>query len=155
MSSHDRLAATFEYFLTRCIGLSESDEVDRLLDLELSMSQTKSIFTLALAADPMPITALAERLRLSVATAGRTVDQLVKAGLAVRHEDPADRRVKLVSLTAAGREIADQHFEAHRSTFVELFGRLSVAEADRLNDALQPLIAAVDTTIEREIPAHD
>lgn len=153
MTSHDDLAASFEDFLTRCVGMSEVSEVDRLLELELSMSQTKSIFVLSMADEPMAITALGERLGLSVATAGRTVDQLVKGGFAHRTEDPADRRVKLVSITAAGREIAEQHFEAHRATFIELFSRLSAEEADRLNDALQPLIAAVDRTIEQETPA--
>ncbi len=153
MTSQDRLIATFEDFLGRCVGMTEINEVDRLLDLELSMSQTKSVFVLAQAEEPMPITALASRLGLSAATAGRTVDQLVRAELAERHEDPADRRVKLVSITPAGREIAEQHFEAHRATFRDLFSRLSDGEADRLTDALQPLLAAVDQTSEQEIPA--
>ena len=153
MTSYERLAATFEDFLTRCVGMTESDEVDRLLDLDLTMSQTKSVFVLGLAQEPMPITALASKLGLSAATAGRTVDQLVKSGLAERTEDPADRRVKLVSITPAGREIAEQHFDAHKATFIELFSKLSVDEADRLNDALQPLIAAVDRIIEQETPA--
>lgn len=153
MTSQDRLAATFEDFLGRCVGMTEINEVDRLLELELSMSQTKSIFVLSQADEPMPITALAVRLGLSAATAGRTVDQLVRADLVERHEDPADRRVKLVTITPAGREIAEQHFEAHRATMRGLFTRLSDAEADRLSDALQPLIAAVDQTTHQEIPA--
>ena len=139
--------------MTRCVGISQSEEVDRLVELELSMSQTKAVFVLSLAKEPLPITALATRLGMSVATAGRTVDQLVKAGLVDRLDDPADRRVKLASITTAGREIAEQHFEAHQATFNALFAKLSAVEADRLNDALQPLIAAVDQTIEQEIPA--
>lgn len=117
------------------------------------MSQAKAIFILSAVGEPMAITALGSRLGLSVATAGRTVDQLVKSGFALRTEDPADRRVKLVSITAAGREIAEQHFDAHKATFDELFSKLSDDEADRLNDALQPLIAAVDRLIEQETPA--
>ena len=139
--------------MTRCVGISQSEEVDRLVELELSMSQTKAVFVLSLAKEPLPITALATRLGMSVATAGRTVDQLVKAGLVDRLDDPADRRVKLASITTAGREIVEQHFEAHQATFNALFAKLSAVEADRLNDALQPLIAAVDQTIEQEIPA--
>lgn len=154
MTSHDRLFETFEAFLSGCVGMTEADEVDRLLELELSMSQTKSIFVLSHAEDPMPITALAARLGMSAPTAGRTVDQLVKAGLAERHEDPADRRVKLVSVTTSGREIAERHFEAHRTTFREIFARLSDDEAANLADALQPLLAVVPrSTTEQEIPA--
>ena len=154
MASHDRLFETFEAFLTGCVGMTEADEVDRLLELELSMSQTKSIFVLSHAQDAMPITALAAKLGMSAPTAGRTVDQLVKAGLAERHEDPADRRVKLVSATKAGREIAERHFEAHRATFREIFSRLSADEADRLADALRPLLATIQTTpLEQETPA--
>ena len=153
MTSHARLNASFEDFFTRCLGLSQSDEVDRLLELELSMSQTKVIFLLTQAKDAMPITALAERIGLSVATAGRTVDQLVKAELVERDEDPSDRRVKLVTITKAGREIAEQHFQAHQATLDKLFARLSADDADRLADALQPLIAALDQTIEQETPA--
>lgn len=154
MTSHDRLFDTFEEFLSGCVGMTEADEVDRLLELELSMSQTKSIFVLSNAGEAMPITALASRLGMSAPTAGRTVDQLVKAGLAERHEDPADRRVKLVSVTKSGREIAERHFEAHRATFREIFSRLSDAEAANLADALRPLLAAVPRpTTEQEIPA--
>lgn len=153
MTAQDDLALTFEDFFRRCMGVTEDNEVDRLLDLELSMSQVKSIFVLNQSAEPITITALAERLRLSIATAGRTVDQLVRDGLASRTEDPADRRVKLVEITSAGREIAEQHYESHRRNLRVVCARLGDDEAKSLTAAFQPLIAAVDHPQHQETPA--
>lgn len=141
--SQDRLFAALEDFFVRCVGLSESESVDVLVELDLSISQAKTLFVLAHAPEPLPINALAERIRLSVAAAGRNVDSLVRAGLLARTESPVDRRVKLVSLTAAGREVTDQHVDAKRGAMRALVESLEPADADRLTDALQPLLDSV------------
>jgi MarR family transcriptional regulator for hemolysin len=41
---------------------------------------------------------------LEPASLVRVIDQLVAAGLVVRHEDPHDRRAKVLSLTALGQQ---------------------------------------------------
>ena len=99
----------------RCLNMGEAQGVDRLVELRLSISQAKTVFVLAHAGHPMPINEIAEHIRLSVAAAGRNIDKLVRLGLVERREDESDRRVKLVSITKAGLDAADQQFEAKRS----------------------------------------
>ena len=62
-------------------------------------------------------------------------------GLVERREDENDRRVKLVTITKAGHDVADQHLEARRTALRAMVSRLSADEADRLHDALQPILA--------------
>ena len=62
-------------------------------------------------------------------------------GLVERREDENDRRVKLVTITKAGQDVADQHLEARRTALRAMVSRLSADEADRLHDALQPILA--------------
>jgi DNA-binding MarR family transcriptional regulator len=58
---------------------------------------------LAVARVPLRMRELADRLLISRAALTRLVDRLVHAGLAERWHDEEDRRVVLVTLTAAGR----------------------------------------------------
>ena len=90
-------------FLTRLMNISESDGLDALNESDLSFSQARALFLLTKTADPMPIHSIAQALGLSMAAAGRNVDQLVGLHLVERRESSSDRRVKLVSLTPGGR----------------------------------------------------
>ena len=49
--------------------------------------------------------ALAEAVGIEGPSLVRLLDQLEKAGLVVRKEDPTDRRAKVLSLTPAGRSV--------------------------------------------------
>jgi DNA-binding MarR family transcriptional regulator len=133
------------------MAAGDSESVDHFVELELSLSQVKAIFVLAQAAEPLPIHALAERMRLSVAATGRTVDLLVTAGLAERRENPADRRVKLVTITQAGLDATEAHIEAKKKAMRAQIDRLDAAEADRLHDALIPLLRC--SPLEQELSA--
>src|SRR3954470_24374347 len=54
------------------------------------------------------VTDLAEVFGASLPAMSRAVDGLVKKELATRVEDPTDRRVRLVRITAAGNELVDK-----------------------------------------------
>lgn len=141
MTTNPELEEALQQFLMRCMSSAEAQGIDRLVELELSISQAKTVFVLAQASGPLPIHAIAEHIRLSVAATGRNIDQLVKMGLVERKEDENDRRVKLVTITKAGHEVADQHLEARRTALRAMVSRLSSDEASRLHDALQPILA--------------
>ena len=130
-----------EDFLVRLFNASESESMDTLVDMDLTFSQARTIFMLAQACEPIPIHEVASRLRLSFAAAGRNVDQLVKLDLVERRENPADRRVKLVSLSEAGEKIARQHFDAKRHELKRFVERLPPEHCQRLTDALAPILA--------------
>lgn len=114
--------------------------MDALVALDLSFSQVRILFVLSWH-DDLPINELAERLRLSVATAGRNVDQLVSQGLVTRREDESDRRIKRVSLSDAGRTVATTHLECRRDQLRQFAARVPELDRQRLIDALNPILA--------------
>lgn len=82
---------------------------------------------------------VAESLGIESASVVRSIEQLVEAGLAQRHADPADGRAKTLDLTAAGEEAWEQIETALDALRAQLFA--GVADADiaaglRVFDAL-------------------
>lgn len=65
------------------------------------------------------------------------VRKLEERGLVTRRRDPEDRRSKLVTLTAAGRELRRQAEAAVHATQEEILGPLSGEERDILCRLLQ------------------
>jgi DNA-binding MarR family transcriptional regulator len=84
---------------------------------------------------------LSRRLLVTGGNVTGIVDQLERAGLLVRAEDPADRRAYLVKLTKEGRRQFAQMAAAHESWIVKLFSGLSVREQRALNESLSSLRA--------------
>lgn len=127
-------------FVTRLMNISESDGLDALIQSELSFSQARTLFLLTKTAEPMPIHAIAEGLGLSVAAAGRNVDQLVHLEMVERRESATDRRVKLVSLTPRGAKLAAQHIEAKRDSLKAFTQALPPEQCDQLHRALSDVL---------------
>ena len=76
----------------------------------LSMTQCKALLELGglgEEAEPRQVSELAERFGVSVPSMSRAVDALVKGKLATRVEDPDDRRVRRVAITAKGKKLVD------------------------------------------------
>ncbi|HEX3950267.1 MAG TPA: MarR family transcriptional regulator [Steroidobacteraceae bacterium] len=69
------------------------------------------------------------------------VDQLERAGLIVRTEDPGDRRVYLVKLTKEGRRQFAYMAAEHESWIVRLFAGIPKREQRTLNGSLSRLRA--------------
>lgn len=67
---------------------------------------------------------LARQLDVSLGTVTGLVDRLVRLGLADRHEDPFDRRVRRIQLTASGRELVDRLDTAGPAQYQEIMERL-------------------------------
>ncbi len=128
-------------FLTRLMNLSESDGLDALIESDLSFSQARTLFLLAKTPEPLPINAVADALGLSVAAAGRNVDQLLQLDLVERRESATDRRVKLVSLTPVGERLAAQHIEAKRDSVKAFTDALPPEQRDQLHRALTDILA--------------
>jgi DNA-binding MarR family transcriptional regulator len=107
----------------------------------LSFIQVKAVLELATRGDEQDLNVklIAERLGISVPSASRGVDGLVKGGFAVRVEDPDDRRVRRISLTEAGQELADRVMSARVSGLEGFVAGLSAAERRKLEAALEVL----------------
>jgi len=83
---------------------------------------------------------LSARLGGHASTATGMADRLVARGLVERHDDPGDRRVKRVGLTAEGAATRSQLVACMESASTP-FGRLSAAERRQLHELL---LAAIE-----------
>ena len=77
-----------------------------------------------------------EFLGLTLPSASKLVDQLVKRGFLDRENDPEDRRRMVLRLTARGNALLKDAHTAVRAQLAEVLKGLSGAELDTLHDTL-------------------
>jgi DNA-binding MarR family transcriptional regulator len=111
-------------------------------DTGLSFIQVKALVSLASdeSGEHSSVKDVAEGLGVSVPSASRAVEDLVKRDLATRVEDPDDRRLRRVSLTAAGSEVADQVMAARVAGLERFAETLTATERRKLDAALELLL---------------
>jgi len=153
----DELALKLGALLLRCMG-GASSEVFRVIDESgLTFSQMKVLVELESPdEDARTVTALSDELGISAASASRAADGLVRKRLATRVEDPDDRRVRRLTLTARGRQLADRIISARLAGLEEFTGSLQGDERQKLEAALdallrRPEIAEIYATYERKV----
>ena len=86
---------------------------------------------------------LADYLDVSLSNATGLVDRMEERGLVERTRVSDDRRVVLVGLTSAGRDILDEVQIGKRDLLVAVLGRLKEHQLTRLEAALHDLREAV------------
>lgn len=120
---------------------TEAEMIRAAEDLGLTSTQYKIVVALSrLPAEPT-CSDLAACVGLSVAGVGRAVDHLVAGGIVARREDPHDRRVRRVELTAAGHKAMLPLLEARRPGVARLLEGLDEDERRELSAALVPVLA--------------
>jgi DNA-binding MarR family transcriptional regulator len=107
-----------------------------IAELDLSFTQIKALCALDADGEERSVKALADSLGVSLATMSRAVDGLFERGFVGREEDAADRRMKRVGLTDAGRAVPQALNAARLSALQELMSSLVDDEAAALQDAL-------------------
>ena len=112
-------------------------------ELELTLTQVKALH--ALADRELTVKEVAERLHLSLPGASRAVDALVDRDLLARREDTADRRMKRLTCTAAGRQALARLDESKLAGLESFTATLPPARRKRLSAALRPILADLDT----------
>jgi DNA-binding MarR family transcriptional regulator len=140
-TSAEELLDVIEAFLGNLHCGAQSAGIDALLAADLTFSQMRTLLDLAHHPDPAPINELATRLGLSVAAAGRNVDQLVRSGLVDRDEDQSDRRVKRISLSGAGFDLIASFKGGQRRFALDVLGTVGEHDVRRLLEALRPIVA--------------
>lgn len=83
---------------------------------------------------------LAELFGVSVPSMSRAVDGLVKAKLATRVEDPEDRRVRRVKITAKGKDLVDKLVTVRRAGIESFAATLTAAQRRKLDAAVEALM---------------
>lgn len=118
-----------------------------LEDTGLTTTQCKALLELGGLGDrpsTWQVSDLAAVLGASLPATSRAVDGLVKKGLATRVEDPTDRRVRLVRITAAGNELVDRLATVKRNSLEAFASTLSAAQRRKLDAAVECLMDRED-----------
>lgn len=135
------LAESLQQLVSGLMSAAQAQGIDQLIELDLSLSQARTLLVLGPAAEPLPIHRIACDIGLSVAAAGRNVDRLLALGLVSRTENPEDRRVKLVALTDDGRAVLATHFAPKRAALRAFSERLPADQAEALDAAIRGALA--------------
>ncbi|MDX6583716.1 MAG: hypothetical protein QOI10_2900 [Solirubrobacterales bacterium] len=127
--------------MLRCMSADGGSAIRVIDESGLTFTQMKVLMTLAGTDDQAPgLKPVAEGLGLSLPSASRAVEGLVKRGLAARAEDPADRRQRLLDLTTEGRELADRIMAARLEGLGHFAASLNADEREQLDAALALLL---------------
>lgn len=109
---------------------------------EVSLTMSDNIILRQLRRRSMTITEVATELSLTHSAASRTVDRLVRDGYVRRVENPADRRQKVLTLTADGMALM-QDIEGKLTAGIEfLAARLSPEEQEQFRRLIARMVAA-------------
>jgi DNA-binding MarR family transcriptional regulator len=108
-------------------------------ELELSMTQMKTLSMLDDCLQEVSVKELSDLLGLSLPATSRTVDGLLRRGLLSRHEDAEDRRIKRVRLTGEGRAVVQRIVTARLQGLEAYASTLSDDQRDQLMAVLLDL----------------
>ncbi len=96
---------------------------------------------------------IASGLRVDPSTATQAVERLVQKGLVTRRSEPNDKRVTLVSFTAAGLEVLTEARERRTALATRLLARFSQEDQETIGrlwpmlaDAISAELATEDNT---------
>ena len=104
-----------------------------------SMAQLNALFRIR-QKGTCGVSDLGEEMGVTSAGASQLLERLVQQGLAMRTEDPQDRRNKRIALTDAGQKIIEESAAARQSWLTQVAELLPTDEQKQVNDALQLLI---------------
>jgi DNA-binding MarR family transcriptional regulator len=117
----------------------------------VSPERARVLFRLADA--PLRSGELAQRCLLTPATMTELVEGLAGDGFVRRQEDPSDRRVVVVALTAAGRREVERYQNIFAEALGEAIAELEPAARQRLKLAMEDLRRGLERVSRRKEPA--
>ena len=110
---------------------------------DLSPSSGLVLGILADSGDPLPPNQIAERLIISRASATSLLDTLERRGYVRRKPHPEDRRMLLIELTDAGRQVAYEFRSVVHQHEKDWFAGFSEGELEQLINAVHRLQVAI------------
>jgi DNA-binding MarR family transcriptional regulator len=141
VSEKDAAIARIMKSQDRFYHLLAFDRSDPLLTVHLTMPQLKALLVLSLRPEASGQDVMSA-MGISLATITGIMDRLAAQGLVTRREDPRDRRVRRLELTAAGRELIDRILTAGAAHQRRLLTRLGVQELQIVERALELMLEA-------------
>src|ERR1700758_583052 len=119
-----RAAAKYLYADLEETGIDETDF--RILEVLLNKG-------------PLPVNTIGPKVNLTPGSISTAVDRLVERGLVSRVESPEDRRIRVVSLTAKGKELIAPIFRKHATEIKNIFANASPKELRSLEATLKKI----------------
>ena len=128
--------------ILKALGCVESRLEDALEPIGLSLAKLNVLAQLVEAAEPLPLSTLAERCACVRSNITQLVDRLEIEKLAVRADDPRDRRSVRAELTEAGRSRHAEGMKALQLVEGEVFAAFQPKEKEELIRLLGVLAGA-------------
>jgi DNA-binding MarR family transcriptional regulator len=123
------------------IGRGHEGETFRLFEeLGLTVTQMKTLQVLSQCTEELSVKELSDKLKLSLPSASRTTDALLRRGWVERREDEHDRRMKRVRITPEGRSIAERIASARLAGLEDFAASLTDEQRLALHTAISDLI---------------
>jgi DNA-binding MarR family transcriptional regulator len=137
-----RTAVRLGAFLRHIFIFSGGEHLRKMEESGLSLTQVKILLMLAAPEGDEPYAGrdLAKRFKVSLASVSRGVDGLVRSRLVTRVEDPADRRVRRLTITEKGRRLADEIAAARLADLEAFASSLTGAQRRKLDAALEGML---------------
>ena len=127
---------------TRRFGLLNASCCDECCGEQVSMAQSHVLFEVRRAGNPS-MQRVAEELGMDITTFSRQVKGLEKKGLVSRRVSPDDRRVSLLGLTDAGRQVLEKIDRYMAGRLEQVFAEMSDFERETVVRSLGLLNDAV------------
>lgn len=125
--------------LVRSLGWLEKNEA---ACCGTTMAQCQAIIEIG-RAEQLTLQEIAERLGVDKSTMSRTVDNLVRQGLASRNIDERDRRYINLCLTEAGKAVCQEIEDSMNIYFSSVLNSIDSKKRDQVLESLQLLITAL------------
>lgn len=88
---------------------------------------------------PLPVNVIGQKVDLTTGSITSAIDRLAEKSLVVRKNDPDDRRIRMVELTAKGRRLIEKAYAQHQVDMEEGVQGLSHEERRELVNLLKRL----------------
>jgi len=86
---------------------------------------------------PLPVNTIGPKVDLTPGSISVAVDRLHRKGFVSRTESAEDRRVRIVALTAKGKELIGPVFRNHAAAMEKVFSELTAEELRNFESALK------------------
>lgn len=113
--------------------------MEPLLAMPLTIQQLRILGLLYVEPEHNTGAQLAERLSISLATMSGLLDRLSALEMLQRQEDPADQRVRRITLTTTGQEVIQEFFDANERLTDQLLAELATPDLQALATGVKAL----------------
>ncbi|AMY10803.1 DNA-binding transcriptional repressor MarR [Luteitalea pratensis] len=151
----DRDAVALHAAVSELVRVYQFRDRDRICCHDISVTQCHALEALV-AAGPMRLMNLAERLYLDKSTSSRVVSALVKKGYVEQHPDPVDARATALSATKRGRQLYQRIQDGLVAQQRELIEDLDPTVRAGVVDTIRRLARAADARFRagQSVPAE-